>query len=1830
MAIINKKTGFRGYTIDGGGATSDQNGYVTRCLFSIKYPHHLHDVTCTVSNGASDWGAQMGDGTIIPLSSPVILFKSKSNAVVQFTMQNGYPSNSPCSLIYRSDTANISIVETNNSAPFSVNTASGNFAMTIDEGNSDSEGCVNTLIATFDYPYQKAFVDFRITTDPSHWGARMSDGTIVPLRNPTVVAANQDNAVVHFTMDQRYPSNSPCVIVYRSADAYYEAVPSNDPALEGLSFIPVTDVSGVPTSIIAGTQPDLSIVKITPGNASVLDITWQVVSGPATVSGNRLISTGAGTISLKAIILAGGTDRRDFTKTFTITSTTNTITLTMQPYDMAGQGDVLTVSATSTNGIISYQWYVNTTKSVNGATAITGETTDSFIVPEVNGTRYYFCKVSSPGTADVNSNITSAKRKVILASMSISPDTSSYDMNGQTHKLEIVYLPSDYEGMIKWSSSNENVININADTGVMTLISDGSATITATENLSGSKVSKTIAVNPYVPVTRITGVIGEIDTKTPTPLTGVVEPANATSRTITWSIVSAGYTGAIINSSGIIECTGSGSVIVRATIAKGVFHNIDFTSDFVIQVNEKFVFVPVQDIILDGIDFDMQYETGDVIPLTTRVVPDDATINNVSLEALNNWVTIIGSSIRIEGSGEDARFAAKVINGAGTVDNPQTFSKEFTVKTKEKFIFVPVMDAKIEFVDDEGTSKGFYLQEYGHNVKIPITVTPSEATNNNDESITFTFTGIEVGECSSSDASVNSVSSWSPYTGNGIIIDEANETVKANLNDLDFNHMYKVNINVRVANGLSPGGDFVKDIFFAIPGKVGKMFIPLERVNYVFPSRLRCYYPILLERYGMTPSVPSAADKATMKLSNMKHDTFSNEEDTAVNVSIFHPATDLVYHTVDPLPIFLFGFFELYLYPWNPGKFILRTTVPDATVSNPDDYDVWEPEKIPLVQDTEITIEDPFIRVRNIENIPESVQVGKKCVLCPVITTDKGLDCYNPYWDEEEATYKTVEWSVVSGPARIVDGVLTSTGVGIIVIRATIDSGVDEELTWYKYKPNESTINKYKISPKDQYGRAYNEELGEYSNPVYVENSDPPWSPVNVKVDYVQDFTIKSVTATKSQILAELTLVDESVIIISDVADFMNLCNDLPDTATVPLTGGRSFVKNQVKSIEFASYPRYEPVEHILDSFVGMFESTTLMKPDGGYSEVSIYEFKASFGQGIPESTDVRIVPETSVGFVDEANEEDDFSILNFRDNRVLWTPEYTKGSIGVRTIYEDAYGVGLSGSFVNKLANGRGGFGSGRESLDTSILGINTWPMNDKLIVAKNADKTVVNTFTVNTMKDVVNSKSISNTDINAWMDVSIVDGDDGIIAEFDDTYEYLHVGVKPDTRVTRTKMVISVPKYMYPPIGTICKALKFRFYDVLQDRLPVTFESAISTVSDVSKVKEYSDMSAFVFKIGDVPASWTAPPDGVDDPDRSLLLITAFTSYKEFTLPWSRNIGAHSNLRAFLSRSKEFDSASAMEISCELVDTTLKLDVETELITIDNATTYPYIIVMFDKWTNATLNDKPDLGYIVTDERVTRTIDVEIYMADENPFDESTSLRNFGRNFTSLTGIYNIPEVTGDHCMEGFLRGCTSFNQFMSIPDTVTGTAALKDFLRDCTSFDSQIELPAELTGDSVLHSFLRGCTSFNQPIEIPIMVTGKECLRSFLQGCVKFNQELIIPAGVCGWGCLYEFLSECVEFDQPITLPDNVQDPQDIGREMTNFMRGCDNMTSNVTIPEYTGLNADVSEQLLSSRHLQSKLSQIGVLLVGPGVEEFLSKVENKYDVEEWPYTHFRNLD
>jgi len=87
-------------------------------------------------------------------------------------------------------------------------------------------------------------------------------------------------------------------------------------------------------------------------------------------------------------------------------------------------------------------------------------------------------------------------------------------------------------------------------------------------------------------VTNISDVPNEAVVGTPLTLSGTVTPTNASFKAITWSVESAGTTGAAIED-GVLTATDAGTVTVTATIANGTSPGTDYKKDFTITVSAE-------------------------------------------------------------------------------------------------------------------------------------------------------------------------------------------------------------------------------------------------------------------------------------------------------------------------------------------------------------------------------------------------------------------------------------------------------------------------------------------------------------------------------------------------------------------------------------------------------------------------------------------------------------------------------------------------------------------------------------------------------------------------------------------------------------------------------------------------------------------------------------------------------------------------------------------------------------------------------------------------------------------------------------------------------------------------------------------------------------------------------------------------------------------------------------------------------------------------------------------------------------------------------------------
>jgi endoglucanase len=171
----------------------------------------------------------------------------------------------------------------------------------------------------------------------------------------------------------------------------------------------------------------------------------------------------------------------------------------------------------------------------------------------------------------------------------------------------------------------------------------------------------------FVAVTSISGVSTSVLVNKPLTLTGTVNPANATNKTIIWSVTNPGTTNAVINEN-TLTATATGTVSVLATIKNGKTSNTDYTVSISIRIVP---FVPVTSIT--GIP--LTSYPGRNLSLTGTVNPSDATNKTISWSVENAGTTnasITGNSLTTTALGT-VTVKATITNGLSeTSDYTQT------------------------------------------------------------------------------------------------------------------------------------------------------------------------------------------------------------------------------------------------------------------------------------------------------------------------------------------------------------------------------------------------------------------------------------------------------------------------------------------------------------------------------------------------------------------------------------------------------------------------------------------------------------------------------------------------------------------------------------------------------------------------------------------------------------------------------------------------------------------------------------------------------------------------------------------------------------------------------------------------------------------------------------------------------------------------------------------------------------------------------------------------------------------------------------------------------
>lgn len=1014
-------SGFTGFTIDVfGGSASDSEGDVTKVLFAITYQERINNVDFKITDGPDDWSAMMPTGEYIGLKNPKVIFVNRDSAIVQFDMEEKYPSNTLADLCYRGENAQFTVTETDeDDKPFVANTIIGSIGFTSNEygGATDEHGQVARILFNIAFPNRKNEVEFTITEEPDDWAVLMGDGSYIDLINPHVLFQNRNGATIVFQMKDVYPAAAPGFLVRKREEASYTITEID----ENHPFVPVQQIV-FPTYIPAGERINLHTqVVVYPMNSTLRGIEWSLVSPGSTnaeITNGWITTVNSGKIILRATIPSGLGLDNNFVQDIEVMVIDNWIIVDNQPHldtaVVAGKiTEELNVIASTILGDLTYQWYRNNTPSNESGTPIAGAQGPAYKLPKglVPGEYYYFCEIRKVNFPSVRTDVATVRVRDELMSLDIYPPAASIPP-GTTQQFAITRNPqtSDELAKVTWHSDNHHIITIDQN-GLARSHNPGIATISAS---IGNVVASIKATTIYTPVESIVFDFGNVlDTGITYTLPNKVEPANATYRNIIWTIVSAGTTGTTING-GQIYPNGVGTLTLRATIKNGATPTTDYIQEFVFSVVKGHV--PVTNVILDDIG---QPRVGQITALRGTVTPEDATNILVNWRVKNAGPTgakiSAGNIITFTGTG-NCVVQAVVKNGLSKTTD---YVKDFPITVHSKFIAVSYIDgfpSEIPYWDDvDGT-------------RLEAAVKPDNADN---KTIIYSI-------------SPNDNSGLSPEI-NGNLLTFVSKSMT---------HQTETSILVKmvVKNGLSEGVDYITESAIAVTPPVKEQdFQPVVRAMWAYPSILRAFRPIKIDETRLVP------DRATKKFMEWKvkraqdiggcsaiyfKNTVETHDDLKANGVHFD---DAQYGWSDPETD---PYKENYIYPMSKGKLEVKLEIQDAIDVN-----------VPFTETKVLDFLDPFIPVKDIYNVPTKIYGDRPFCLSPEIDTGDGMDDQTAEWDDRVATFSEMRYTITSGASVAsinANGVITPKSVGSFTVRITIPSGVQEAYTWHKLQYEQS------------------------------------------------------------------------------------------------------------------------------------------------------------------------------------------------------------------------------------------------------------------------------------------------------------------------------------------------------------------------------------------------------------------------------------------------------------------------------------------------------------------------------------------------------------------------------------------------------------------------------------------------------------------------------------------------------------------------------------------------------------------------------------------------------
>ena len=467
---------------------------------------------------------------------------------------------------------------------------------------------------------------------------------------------------------------------------------------------PVTSLSVSPSSleIFVGDELEVGkdlVIQIGPEDAD--EATWHYgLSSSGIVSVEKGVIKGVKAGKVTVSVIADKSQPKDLTAKCTITVKAKVASVTISGGDtrslLVGGSVKLTATVKPTNANQEVTWSSSSAEvatvdeSGNVKALKAGETTVTVASnenPEIKAT----CKI-------VVENIPVESVTLNKSSLTL--------VEGNTETLTVTVTPVDViDNSVLWTSSDPSVATV-SDKGVVTAVSAGTATITATSNLTpDKKAACSVTVHPkFIHVTDVsldksslTLELGESAT-----LSCTVSPADASDKSVTWSS----------SDEKVAKVDASGRVV---TVAPGTATIIVTANDNGKRASCTVTVVPppvlVSSIILSQTSATLAF--GQTLALTATVLPEDATDPTVVWTSSNEKVATVSN-----GTVTASNTAGTVTITAKSQSTPQV-TATCTVTVKSKIVSV----------------NGVYLDQVNmylyvnQSKKLTATVSPSNADN---------------------------------------------------------------------------------------------------------------------------------------------------------------------------------------------------------------------------------------------------------------------------------------------------------------------------------------------------------------------------------------------------------------------------------------------------------------------------------------------------------------------------------------------------------------------------------------------------------------------------------------------------------------------------------------------------------------------------------------------------------------------------------------------------------------------------------------------------------------------------------------------------------------------------------------------------------------------------------------------------------------------------------------------------------------------------------------------------------------------------------------------